>query len=319
MTHLSATHRIGGHVAITTGTGTGPEAASCVAGEVAGEVELARYVYEPHPVPFEAPKPYVHPLRTLAGDVVTAYRPHDHVWHKGLQLTATDVSDVNIWGGHTYVAGEGYVALDNIGAMRPDEPAHVATSGADVTIHQDLTWLDAAAHPLVHEQRTLRAHTVDNAAGYWVLDITTAVTNVRGQPLRFGSPHTRGLAGSGYTGLWWRGPRSFTGGALLTASGLVDEDTLRGQSAPWVGYVGRHDEVDRSSTLVFCHAPENDIDSAHWFVRTGQFAGVNPSWAFHRSFDLPPEDSFRRRYRVVIGTGAWSAEHTAHVVEAIPW
>ncbi|MFI6290470.1 DUF6807 family protein [Nonomuraea sp. NPDC050790] len=27
--------------------------------------------------------------RTLDGDVVTGYRPHDHRWHKGLQMTAS--------------------------------------------------------------------------------------------------------------------------------------------------------------------------------------------------------------------------------------
>jgi hypothetical protein len=70
-----------------------------------GDVELFRYVCRPVTAPFEGPKPYLHPVRTLAGDVVTAYRPHDHRWHKGIQMTATDVSGQNFWGGVTYVRG----------------------------------------------------------------------------------------------------------------------------------------------------------------------------------------------------------------------
>jgi hypothetical protein len=41
-------------------------------------VDLARYVVQSHAAAFEAPKPYLHPLRSLAGDTVTNYRPHDH-------------------------------------------------------------------------------------------------------------------------------------------------------------------------------------------------------------------------------------------------
>lgn len=55
----------------------------------AGDVELFRYVVKPAATAFEGPKPYLHPVRTLAGDVVTAYRPNDHRWHKGIQMTAT--------------------------------------------------------------------------------------------------------------------------------------------------------------------------------------------------------------------------------------
>ena len=45
-----------------------------------GDVELFRYVYRPQMAPEESPKPYFHPMRTLAGNVVTIYRPYDHVW-----------------------------------------------------------------------------------------------------------------------------------------------------------------------------------------------------------------------------------------------
>ena len=30
---------------------------------------------------------------------MTGYRPHDHRWHKGLQMTWTHVSGENFWGG----------------------------------------------------------------------------------------------------------------------------------------------------------------------------------------------------------------------------
>ena len=80
-------------------------------------VELLSYVYRPEAA-WEAPKPYIHPLRTLAGDVVTDYRPNDHRWHKGLSLTASHLSGANLWGGNSYVHGEGYLELpERVGSM----------------------------------------------------------------------------------------------------------------------------------------------------------------------------------------------------------
>ena len=44
-----------------------------------GDVELARYVFEPAEAQLESPRPYFHPFRTFGGEVVLAYRPADHV------------------------------------------------------------------------------------------------------------------------------------------------------------------------------------------------------------------------------------------------
>lgn len=80
-------------------------------------VELLRYVYRAEDA-WEAPKPYIHPLRTLSGQVVTGYRPNDHRWHKGLQMTASHLSGANLWGGNSYVHGKGYRALpERVGSM----------------------------------------------------------------------------------------------------------------------------------------------------------------------------------------------------------
>lgn len=64
-----------------------------------GGVELLTYVYAPDPDPFEARRPYLHPLRTLTGGLVSGYRPNDHRWHKGLQLAGGHLSGQNFWGG----------------------------------------------------------------------------------------------------------------------------------------------------------------------------------------------------------------------------
>ena len=55
--------------------------------------------------------------------------------------------------------------------------------------------------------------------------------NVSGRAIPLGSPTTRGRENAGYGGLFWRGPRSFTGGSIL-APGVAGGDELRGIRSP---------------------------------------------------------------------------------------
>ena len=70
-------------------------------------VTLFRYIYDPDMPQAESPKPFFHPVNTLAGDLITIYRPHDHVWHKGIQMTIAHLDGQNFWGGGSYRHGAG--------------------------------------------------------------------------------------------------------------------------------------------------------------------------------------------------------------------
>ncbi|GAA2659919.1 MULTISPECIES: DUF6807 domain-containing protein [Nonomuraea] len=255
-------------------------------------VEVMRYVYRPDMPLFESPKPYFHPLRTLDGDVVTGYRPHDHRWHKGLQMTASWLSGQNFWGGGSYVHAEGgYVELPNNGSMRHEEWLEPGV--------ERLTWWTQAGEHWVDERRTIATSAGED---FWTLEFATELTNVRGEDLLFGSPTTNGRPMAGYTGLFWRGPRAFTGGRVLASGGQGGEEMM-GRTASWLAFVGRHDEVDRDSTLVFVSEP-----GQRWFVRSEPFAAVNPSIAFSEEVRLAAGETLSLSYRVVIGNGAWSRE-----------
>ncbi len=72
-------------------------------------------------VPCPHRRPYLHPVRTLAGTVVTDHQPLDHVWHLGVGVALQDVDGVNFWGGRTYTRAAGeYV-------WRPDHGSIVRT------------------------------------------------------------------------------------------------------------------------------------------------------------------------------------------------
>ncbi|MFE0250729.1 PmoA family protein [Streptomyces sp. NPDC059010] len=310
---IRVTHAHGDHVAVTAANGT----------------EILRYVYRPDPDAFESRKPYAHPVRTLAGHTVTGYRPSDHRWHKGLQMTASHLSGQNFWGGNCYIHGEGYLPLpERVGSMRHDGFSLFTADEDRLAFTEELTWVENGGEEWAREVRGLTVHSVDEAAGAWALDWSIRLTNLRAEPLAFGSPTTAGREMAGYTGLQWRGPRDFTGGTAfgpdLDGGAGADAGKLMGTQAPWLAFTTEHDDVDGHSTLVFAHAPENldersAIHESHWFVRSEPIPTVAFSWAFFEEFELPPGESFVYRYRVVFADGAWDRERVGAHLEGLPW
>ncbi|MET9774935.1 PmoA family protein [Streptomyces sp. NPDC006367] len=286
--------------------------------------DLFSYVYRPDPDPFEAPKPYVHPLRTLSGNLVSGYRPNDHRWHKGLQMTASHLSGQNFWGGNSYVHGEGYLRLPGrVGSMRHDAFDAVDVTGGELSFTESLTWTENGGTEWARERRGVRVHSVDPGSGSYAVDWSIGLTNTRadGEPLRFGSPTTAGREMAGYTGLQWRGPRDFTGGTVFGPRPGLSGGELMGTRGPWLAFTAEHDEVDAHSTLVFAHAPENEhaVNASHWFVRSEPVPTVAFSWAFFEEFALGAGETFRYRYRIVVADGAWDRDRVASRLAELPW
>lgn len=267
--------------------------------------ELFRYVYRPADPQLESPRPYFHPVSTLRGDVVTIYRPHDHVWHKGIALSLPNVGADNFWGGPTFRGGR-YVQLPNDGAMHHESFEAAADNGiADgghvAFLDERLRWVTESGHAPVTERRRVAAAAWPEADA-WVLAFETTMTNVSGACVAFGSPTTEGRPNAGYGGLFWRGPRSFTGGTVVTPGGSGG-DELMGSRGPWLGFAGRHDGHGGGSTLVFRDAPANFSHPSQWFVRSTPFAAVCPAPFFGATRTLAADDSITLRYDIVVAAG----------------
>jgi hypothetical protein len=276
-------------------------------GIAVGDVEIARYVYGEDIPAFEASKPYLHPMRTLAGALVSAYRPHDHRWHKGFQMTWSHVSGQNFWGGNTYVHGKGYTPMDNVGAMRHDSFGLIDLTGDELTFSESLTWVTSTGEEWASERRTLRFHGVDTERGVWLHDFTTELTNIRGEALELGSPTTHGRENAGYTGYFWRGPRGFTGGEIITAGGGGGPKTMGTTESPWLAYTGRNDEVDGGATILVL-AGATSQGTLTWFVRNDPFPAINPSPAFDKEITLGDGESLSLAHRVAVADRIWTRE-----------
>jgi hypothetical protein len=184
-----------------------------------------------------------------------------------------------------------------------------------VTLNERLEWITQAGARWFEEQREITVGAVDEAAGFWRLDVAFRLRNVSGRELRFGSPTTEGRPLAGYGGFFWRGIRSFQGGKVLAHGGLEGPDIMS-RRAPWLAYLGRHDVTMRTSTLLFLDHPANPRHPTPWFVRNQDYAGVCAAFMFDEELPVAPEGTLELRYGLVLADGGWEAARCAEYSSA---
>jgi hypothetical protein len=203
-----------------------------------------------------------------------------------------DVNGTNLWGGRTYVRGQGYTWLDDHGRIE-----HVGWLRRETDrVEHRMRWCDPTGATLLDEERSIAAHPVDGTG--WLLEFAYRLRNPGGRPVRLGSPATNGRPdGAGYGGFFWRARSTQTPTVFTEAAD--GEAEVNGSDAAWVAMCGAGDG-GRRYTLAFSGLGEGD----RWFVRAQQYPGVCVALAFDRTRDIEPGTALVRRHRVLVADGA---------------
>ena len=251
---------------------------------VAG-VPVAHYVTAPDLDIRLGPRPYLHPVRTLGGTVVTDALPQDHPWHLGVSVAMQDVAGANLWGGRTYVRDQGYVWREDHGRIRHDDWRPAPDGG----FAESLLWCDGAGRALLREARSVTARA---ATCGWELSFRYGLSTAQPQPVVLGSPATNGRpGGAGYGGFFWRA----TAGPAVAF--VPSGGNPHGSADPWLALT-----VARTYTLVFRGLAVGD----RWFVRTDDYVGVCAALAFEQPLTVAPGAVVERDLRVLVADGALS-------------
>ena len=267
----------------------------------AGDTEVASYVVDPELDVRLGPRPYLHPVRTLGGVTVTDALCFDHPWHLGASLSMQDVDGANLWGGRTYVRGEGYVWREDHGRV-----VHTAWLPAGTGFAERLAWQSGAGATLLTEERAVAARP---APPGWQLTFAYTLTAPPGKDVTLGSPATNGrTGGAGYGGFFWRAappPDRADGPTPDRADGPAPESVSvrsftaageggHGSAEPWLALV-----VGDAYTLVFRGLADRD----RWFVRTDDYPGVCAALAYEEPLTIPAGTSISRRLTVLVADG----------------
>lgn len=260
---------------------------------------VGRYITRPELPARLSPRPYLHPVTTLAGTAVTELSPADHLHHLGVGVAVPDVEGFNFWGGRTYVRDQGPTELDNHGAQRHSSFQLRDPDG----FVEELRWIAAGAE-LLRERRTVAATELTDTA--WALDFTFSLTNVTSDPVSIGSPATNGRPGAAYGGFFWRARKEDAAPDVFTAS-TEGESAVHTHRADWLALVGS------TWTLVFAGATEQTRRDP-WFVRTGEYPGVGSSLAYDERVPIAAGDTLVRRVVTVVADGRLDRDGAAALI-----
>jgi hypothetical protein len=163
-------------------------------------------------------KPYFHPITNPAGNVLTALRPKDHPWHRGLWWSWKFLNGVNYWEENKAGLSDGPTILKETKvAARPDFTARVEH------------WIEYA--PVLKEYR--RLDIVGNRIAWHGEFTALAPVKLDRTPIA-GEPN--GQTWGGYAGLSVRLAADVTG--LRDSEGRTAATAIHGQHAPWVEFAG---------------------------------------------------------------------------------
>jgi hypothetical protein len=256
---------------------------------------LLRYVYRPATPAVESPRPYMHPVCSLSGEVLTNFRPNDHPWHHGLSFTINRLDGGNFWGGPSYRAGDGYRWRSDHGVQR-----HVSWGDLSPSrLEQLLEWRSATGEFLLREQRVLSPLKISE--GSWSLRWQAELENVSGRSLTVANCHSaEGLSGSHYTGLQFRGARALLDEhgdpeiALFVDGVRTKDDSINGVQARALEWHGRTDTTLRRVSVRF----ENNLGPLHWFSRRENPLVAAP-FQYERDIALAPDEKLAIDHTIV--------------------
>ena len=279
----------------------------------AGGRPVAEYVVRPELALDLSPRPYLHPVRTLAQVTVTDAVPRDHPWHLGVGVALQHVQigdgrTVNFWGGRTFVPDQGYTWLDDHGRIE-----HVGWTGADpAAIEEELRWVVPGGPEVLRERRTMAA-SADPVLPAWWLRLAFTLENVTQAPVSLGSPGSRGRSGGGYGGFFWRTAPAEQ--IRISTPEHTGEEAVHGRPAEWLIFGGTDPGTDQAWTLLL--AGQDDATRGDpWFVRAKDYPGVGSALAYERPVVLDPGTSVHRSLLVGVVDGILTSEQASAALVA---
>ena len=274
-----------------------------------------------------SPRPVLHPVRTLAGTVVTDHQPLDHVWHLGLGVAVQDVDGTNVWGGRTYTRDAGaYVWRDDHGRAERTAAELAQPGGQPGRLAEELDWLGPAGTVLLQERRTWSWDALDGewAGRAWWLGLDVTLLPPGAGEVALGSPGSNGRPGGGYGGIFWRLPA--VRDAEVFTSAARGEDDVHGSVAPWLAWTGHFTRPAWQVPVAEAEAAEQGSpaslvlaadDADPWFVRVGGYPGIGRSLAWSRPVRTSRERPVRRQLLAAVVDGIVDERQAAELASLL--
>jgi hypothetical protein len=270
----------------------------------------------------EAMKPYMHPLRTADGKIVTRGYPivdtpgetHDHPHHKGLWFAHGEVNGLDFWSpeSNTGPLKKGHIVLEKIVKVQSGKKSGMMTVVFDWKTPEQKTLLTETRTTTIYSDPKLRVMDFDIHLQAGPEKVVFGDTKEGTFAIRLATPLDEP------TGKEKPGIAAPTG-KMTSAEGKTGEKNVWGKRSNWVDYCGKIDG-EELGIAIFDH-PQNPKHPTYWHARSyGLFAAnIFGEHDFYNdksrngSVTVQPGESLRFRYRVVIHPGDTQAANIAEL------
>ncbi len=264
----------------------------------------------------EAPKPYLHPLRSAQGIVVTRGFPMrkdipgestDHPHHRAMYYAHGDINGIDFWSEAQFMEKTTEIAH---GVQYTSESMpHGRTVFKKLDEMQggeDSGSLRATFNLVGPDGKTIgketQAYTFSGDEGTRIIDCEFTITPLK-DPVKMGDTKEGTFAIRVVKAL------EEPGGRMLNSEGAVGEKRIWGKRASWVDYSGAVEGM-KLGIAIFDH-PSNPKHPTYWHARGYGLFAVNPfgEHDFYNdknrdgSITIAPGKSLSFRYRVLIHDG----------------
>jgi hypothetical protein len=252
---------------------------------------------------WDAPRPYLHPVRTPAGAVLTVEAPADHPWHHALWFTIKFVNGENFW--------EEY---DEFGVLVTRAVQELATGGVQASID----WLRPDRETVaLAETRTIVSRRVDDDtyAIEWDEELVPLTDVVLDR-----TPFT---TWGGYGGLTLRGAPDWHDTVLELPDGSR-HDRLLGERAEWCALTGTAPRPggEGPAGVVMVDHPANPRFPTPWYASNradtygeGWANFCNAAFLWDEPLTIAAGDSLRLRHLVLVHDGPLARATVERVVD----
>jgi len=254
-------------------------------------------------------KPFLHPLRSAHGTIVTRRFPmeelegesRDHKHHRGLWIAHSSVNGIDFWN------NESIYTTPNRGSIKLNKIRNLQNGKKDGSIEVSFDWRDPKENLLLREDRTITFY-VDPVNRIIDFDFElTAATDVTFGDVKDGIFGVRVAAGL-------ESPRPDVPpnpartGTMVNSDGASGETNCWGKRASWMDYFVTVDGEKRG--IAIFDNPAN-FRRGYWHSRGYGLFAINITGAkefMHdpasdASLHLPLGNKLRLRYRVIIHPG----------------
>ncbi len=233
----------------------------------------------------EQGKPYFHPLCLADGTVLTAARPADHPWHRGLWWSWKLINGINYWEEDKKTGlSDGRTELVSL---------KITTNIDNARIEMSLSYHPPEQAPILNEQRLVVVSAPDPKGNYCIdWDSTFSAGS---QQLKFDRTVPTNWSG-GYAGLGLRFAPETKSWTFSSSIGITGATNNYGANARWLDF------SKGAGVTLFDH-PANQRHPTWWYPNQS-FPFCNAAFLFREPYVLPAGGTLRLRYRVLVHSEA---------------